>query len=43
MAEQKLVDLLQDDERGALHPLVRHVSPILLDAEIEQSGFLSGG
>ena len=38
-----MVDLLQDDERGALLPFGGHVGPVLLDAEIEQAGFGGSG
>lgn len=35
--EQKLVDLLADDERRALHPFVRYIRPAFLDTMIQQS------
>lgn len=37
MAEQELVNLLQYDERWALHPFVGDIGPTFLDAEIYQS------
>jgi hypothetical protein len=37
MAEEKLVDLLQDDERRALIPFVGDVGPTFFDTEIQQS------